>query len=147
MDEDELRRTLRRIIDEEIKPTFLQMLKESEHRIDETNKMIQRLAEMCLTNQDTYDRHISVVENSRDRSQSSNAGLIAANKDLAQQLRLANENHARQSERLLTELGALREDFRKLQDAYMRLAEMQHSGQGQNSSRAEVKVSGIVTPL
>lgn len=69
MDEDELRRTLRRIIDEEIKPTFLQMLKESEHRIDETNKMIQRLAEM------------------------------------------------------------------------------QHSGQGQNSSRAEVKVSGIVTPL
>ena len=136
MDEDELRRTLRGIIDEEIKPTFLQMLKESEHRIDETNKMIQRLAEMCLANQDTYDRHISVVENSRDRSQSSNAGLIAANKD-----------HARQSERLLTELGALREDFRKLQDAYMRLAEMQHSGQGQNSSRAEVKVSGIVTPL
>lgn len=44
VDEIRLRAILKKLIDDELKPTFLKMLEKSESRIDRTNRMVNKLA-------------------------------------------------------------------------------------------------------
>lgn len=52
MDRKEIHALVKSIILEDVSPIFIDMLRESEKRIDSTNSMVQQLAESITKNQD-----------------------------------------------------------------------------------------------
>lgn len=146
VDEIRLRAILKKIIDDELKPTFLNMLEKSESRIDRTNRMVNKLANACHAVEDAYTSHIGSLQRSRDKQQEENVELIRKNKDLTKML----ETCMKERERLLSimekekeEKQALRQELHKATDkyagmfeSYIRLSELSNGG-----SKSDVKIN------
>lgn len=146
VDEIRLRAILKKIIDDELKPTFLKMLEKSESRIDRTNRMVNKLANACHAVEDAYTSHIGSLQRSRDKQQEENVELIRKNKDLTKML----ETCMKERERLLSlmekekeEKQALRQELHKATDkyagmfeSYIRLSELSNGG-----SKSDVKIN------
>ena len=124
--ENELNETVRNVLVSEVTPVFLKLLQESEERIGETNKMIQTLSNTCARNLEMYDKHLAALEASRDRAQMNSAGNIDLCKSLTKML-----------EECRAELRDAKNDYRRLSEAYTRLAE---SGSGQSKSSVKVNI-------
>lgn len=145
VDEIRLRAMLKKVIDDELKPTFLKMLEKSESRIDRTNRMVNKLANACHAVEDAYTSHIGSLQRSRDK-QEENVELIRKNKDLTKML----ETCMKERERLLSlmekekeEKQALRQELHKATDkyagmfeSYIRLSELSNGG-----SKSDVKIN------
>lgn len=141
-----LRAILKKVIDDELKPTFLKMLEKSESRIDRTNRMVNKLANACHAVEDAYTSHIGSLQRSRDKQQEENVELIRKNKDLTKML----ETCMKERERLLSlmekekeEKQALRQELHKATDkyagmfeSYIRLSELSNGG-----SKSDVKIN------
>lgn len=95
---------VRQIFKEEITPTFLLMLAESEKRLSEMQDITDKLAKAVQFNQEMYDKHISELEKSRDKAQTLASDLVKANMSLE-----ANTTHI---------INALREDTGRIQEGY-----------------------------
>lgn len=148
VDEIRLRAILKKIIDDELKPTFLKMLEKSESRIDRTNRMVNKLANACHAVEDAYTSHIGSLQPSRDKQQEENVELIRKNKDLTKML----ETCMKERDRLLAilekekeEKQALRQELHKATDeyagifkSYVRLSEMANASSGASS---DVKIN------
>ena len=146
VDEIRLRAILKKVIDDELKPTFLKMLEKSESRIDRTNRMVNKLANACHAVEDAYTSHIGSLQRSRDKQQEENVELIRKNKDLTKML----ETCMKERERLLAlmekekeEKQALRQELHKATDkyagmfeSYIRLSELSNGG-----SKSDVKIN------
>lgn len=146
VDEIRLRATLKKVIDDELKPTFLKMLEKSESRIDRTNRMVNKLANACHAVEDAYTSHIGSLQRSRDKQQEENVELIRKNKDLTKML----ETCMKERDRLLSlmekekeEKQALRQELHKATDkyagmfeSYIRLSELSNGG-----SKSDVKIN------
>lgn len=146
VDEIRLRAILKKVIDDELKPTFLKMLEKSESRIDRTNRMVNKLANACHAVEDAYTSHIGSLQRSRDKQQEENVELIRKNKDLTKML----ETCMKERERLLSlmekekeEKQALRQELHKATDkyagmfeSYIRLSELSNGG-----SKSDVKIN------
>lgn len=146
VDEIRLRAILKKVIDDELKPTFLKMLEKSESRIDRTNRMVNKLANACHAVEDAYTSHIGSLQRSRDKQQEENVELIRKNKDLTKML----ETCMKELERLLSlmekekeEKQALRQELHKATDkyagmfeSYIRLSELSNGG-----SKSDVKIN------
>ena len=146
VDEIRLRAILKKVIDDELKPTFLKMLEKSESRIDRTNRMVNKLANACNAVEDAYTSHIGSLQRSRDKQQEENVELIRKNKDLTKML----ETCMKERERLLSlmekekeEKQALRQELHKATDkyagmfeSYIRLSELSNGG-----SKSDVKIN------
>lgn len=146
VDEIRLRAILTKVIDDELKPTFLKMLEKSESRIDRTNRMVNKLANACHAVEDAYTSHIGSLQRSRDKQQEENVELIRKNKDLTKML----ETCMKERERLLSlmekekeEKQALRQELHKATDkyagmfeSYIRLSELSNGG-----SKSDVKIN------
>lgn len=146
VDEIRLRAILKKVIDDELKPTFLKMLEKSESRIDRTNRMVNNLANACHAVEDAYTSHIGSLQRSRDKQQEENVELIRKNKDLTKML----ETCMKERERLLSlmekekeEKQALRQELHKATDkyagmfeSYIRLSELSNGG-----SKSDVKIN------
>lgn len=146
VDEIRLRAILKKVIDDELKPTFLKMLEKSESRIDRTNRMVNKLANACHAVEDAYTSHIGSLQRSRDKQQQENVELIRKNKDLTKML----ETCMKERERLLSlmekekeEKQALRQELHKATDkyagmfeSYIRLSELSNGG-----SKSDVKIN------
>lgn len=146
VDEIRLRAILKKVIDDELKPTFLKMLETSESRIDRTNRMVNKLANACHAVEDAYTSHIGSLQRSRDKQQEENVELIRKNKDLTKML----ETCMKERERLLSlmekekeEKQALRQELHKATDkyagmfeSYIRLSELSNGG-----SKSDVKIN------
>ena len=146
VDEICLRAILKKVIDDELKPTFLKMLEKSESRIDRTNRMVNKLANACHAVEDAYTSHIGSLQRSRDKQQQENVELIRKNKDLTKML----ETCMKERERLLSlmekekeEKQALRQELHKATDkyagmfeSYIRLSELSNGG-----SKSDVKIN------
>lgn len=146
VDEIRLRAILKKVIDDELKPTFLKMLEKSESRIDRTNRMVNKLANACHAVEDAYTSHIGSLQLSRDKQQEENVELIRKNKDLTKML----ETCMKERERLLSlmekekeEKQALRQELHKATDkyagmfeSYIRLSELSNGG-----SKSDVKIN------
>lgn len=146
VDEIRLRATLKKVIDDELKPTFLKMLEKSESRIDRTNRMVNKLANACHAVEDAYTSHIGSLQRSRDKQQEENVELIRKNKDLTKML----ETCMKERDRLLAllekekeEKQALRQELHKATDkyagmfeSYIRLSELSNGG-----SKSDVKIN------
>lgn len=146
VDEIRLRAILKKVIDDELKPTFLKMLEKSESRIDRTNRMVNKLANACHAVEGAYTSHIGSLQRSRDKQQEENVELIRKNKDLTKML----ETCMKERERLLSlmekekeEKQALRQELHKATDkyagmfeSYIRLSELSNGG-----SKSDVKIN------
>lgn len=146
VDEIRLRAILKKVIDDELKPTSLKMLEKSESRIDRTNRMVNKLANACHAVEDAYTSHIGSLQRSRDKQQEENVELIRKNKDLTKML----ETCMKERERLLSlmekekeEKQALRQELHKATDkyagmfeSYIRLSELSNGG-----SKSDVKIN------
>ena len=146
VDEIRLRAILKKVIDDELKPTFLKMLEKSESGIDRTNRMVNKLANACHAVEDAYTSHIGSLQRSRDKQQEENVELIRKNKDLTKML----ETCMKERERLLSlmekekeEKQALRQELHKATDkyagmfeSYIRLSELSNGG-----SKSDVKIN------
>lgn len=146
VDEIRLRAILKKVIDDELKPTFLKMLEKSESRIDRTNRMVNKLANAWHAVEDAYTSHIGSLQRSRDKQQEENVELIRKNKDLTKML----ETCMKERERLLSlmekekeEKQALRQELHKATDkyagmfeSYIRLSELSNGG-----SKSDVKIN------
>lgn len=146
VDEIRLRAILKKVIDTELKPTFLRMLEKSEARIDRTNKMVSKLANACHSVEEAYTTHVGSLQHSRDLQQNENAELIRKNKDLTKML----ETCMKERDRLLAllerekeEKQALRNELHKatdkyagIFDSYVRLSELSNGG-----SKSDVKIN------
>lgn len=146
VDEIRLRAILKKVIDDELKPTFLKMLEKSESRIERTNRMVNKLANACHAVEDAYTSHIGSLQRSRDKQQEENVELIRKNKDLTKML----ETCMKERERLLSllekekeEKQALRQELHKATDkyagmfeSYIRLSELSNGG-----SKSDVKIN------
>lgn len=146
VDEIRLRAILKKVIDDELKPTFLKMLEKSESLIDRTNRMVNKLANACHAVEDAYTSHIGSLQRSRDKQQEENVELIRKNKDLTKML----ETCMKERERLLSlmekekeEKQALRQELHKATDkyagmfeSYIRLSELSNGG-----SKSDVKIN------
>lgn len=141
-----LRAILKKVIDDELKPTFLKMLEKSESRIDRANRMVNKLANACHAVEDAYTSHIGSLQRSRDKQQEENVELIRKNKELTKML----ETCMKERERLLSlmekekeEKQALRQELHKATDkyagmfeSYIRLSELSNGG-----SKSDVKIN------
>lgn len=123
--ETDLTRAVRDAITSEVTPVLLKMLCESESRIDETNKMVQKLADTCSKNIEMFDKHLLTLEESRSLAQSNSSKNLEVCKSLTSLL-----------DEYRSELKAMREDYRRLSEAYTRLAES-----SKMQSRSSVKVN------
>lgn len=146
VDEIRLRAILKKVIDDELKPTFLKMLEKSESRIDRTNRMVNKLANACHAVEDAYTSHIGSLQRSRDKQQEENVELIRKNKELTKML----ETCMKERERLLSlmekekkEKQALKQELHKATDkyagmfeSYIRLSELSNGG-----SKSDVKIN------
>ena len=146
VDEIRSRAILKKVIDDELKPTFLKMLEKSESRIDRTNRMVNKLANACHAVEDAYTSHIGSLQRSRDKQQEENVELIRKNKDLTKM----RETCMKERERLLSlmekekeEKQALRQELHKATDkyagmfeSYIRLSELSNGG-----SKSDVKIN------
>ena len=146
VDEIRLRALLKKVIDDELKPTFLKMLEKSESRIDRTNRMVNKLANACHAVEDAYTSPIGSLQRSRGKQQEENVELIRKNKDLTKML----ETCMKERERLLSlmekekeEKQALRQELHKATDkyagmfeSYIRLSELSNGG-----SKSDVKIN------
>lgn len=90
MDDDKLREviysTIKDFFQTEIMSGLLGLLKSSEERIDETNKMIKRLSDICAKYTETYSCHLASLESSRDKALEGSGLLAQANNRLTEEL-------------------------------------------------------------
>lgn len=140
-DSDSICALVRRIIDEEIKPTFLSMLYQSEKRIDRTNEMICQLADACKNIDDAYLGHITSLQRSRDIQQQVNVNL---REDLSR-CSVERERLLGLLEKEIVEKDSLRRELHKAADrytemfeAYTRLSEISNASGGSSS---DVKIN------
>lgn len=73
---------IKEIVATDICPVFLQMLQESEKRIDKTSTMVLNLVEATNNSIKMFDKFIASIENSRNASQLNNSELIKKSNSL-----------------------------------------------------------------
>ena len=140
-DSDSICALVRRIIDVEVKPTFLAMLSESEKRIDRTNEMICRLAEACKNIDDAYLGHITSLQRSRDIQQEVNVNLREElSRSSAERERLLGllAKEIAEKDSLRRELHKAADRYTEMFEAYTRLSEMANTSGGSSS---DVKIN------
>ena len=121
---------------------MLELLRASEQRIDDTNKMIQRLSEICEHYTTLHSEHITSLERSRDKALDCSSELVTANVGLAEQLAKARKElddvRREYSERLNDTLARNYDIINK----YAKLSEAMVNNSGRNSAelRADINV-------
>lgn len=117
---DEAKEEIRSALNEEIKPTFIKMLSESEERLRDTHEMVRILAETSKDNMDMYDSHLKSLENARDKAQENLA------KEIDHSSRLTTELHETHNEirAIGDDLRAMRESFFRMENALQRAVEI-----------------------
>lgn len=135
MDDDRLKtivtETIKEFFENNVMATLLGLLKASEQRIDETNRMIQRLSEISSNYTDVYGKHLSSLELSRDKALDCSARLVTANTELTEQLADIRK-----------ELNGTIAMNRDLIDRYTKLSEaiVRNSGRSSAELRADINV-------
>lgn len=117
---------------ESLNDSMLELLARSEKRIDQTNSMIKTLAETCNKNMMMYDKHLESLEKSRDKAQCSNEMAMHANAELIKVV----DDYRHALKRTRKELSESREDYRKLNEAFLRMADSMRV-----SNNTDIKVS------
>lgn len=136
MDEEKLKAiiysTIKDFFDTEILSALLNLLKASEERIDETNKMIARLSEICNDYASTYHSHLSSLELSRDKALDESSELAKVNAKLVKELATLRQ-----------QLEATQAYNKELIDNYCKLslAMTKCSGKGAAEVKADINVS------
>ena len=135
MDDDRLKtivtETIKEFFENNVMATLLGLLNASEQRIDETNRMIQRLSEISSNYTDVYGKHLSSLELSRDKALDCSARLVTANTELTEQLADIRK-----------ELNGTIAMNRDLIDRYTKLSEaiVRNSGRSSAELRADINV-------
>lgn len=139
MDEQDYKRLVGEMLDEKLIPSVAEMLRSSEGRIDQAQKMVQQLSDACSMNMEIYDKHLTSLEACRNEAMS----LLNQSSDLNKSLSASLRNQRDDYERLLDslrkelhmlkneyrkEMAAMRSDYRKLAQSYTRLAESESGG-------------------
>lgn len=136
MDEENLRTiiytTIKDFFNTEILSALLTLLKASEERIDETNKMIARLSEICNDYATTYHNHLASLEQSRDKALDANNGLTNINTQLVEELSALRQ-----------QLDTTQSYNRQLIENYVKLslAVTRCTGKGTAEVKADINVS------
>jgi hypothetical protein len=134
--------TFQDFFNSKIMAPMLELLRASEQRIDDTNKMIQRLSEICEHYTTLYSEHITSLERSRDKALDCSSELVTANVGLAEQLAKARKElddvRREYSERLNDTLARNYDIINK----YAKLSEAMVNNSGRNSAelRADINV-------
>lgn len=142
MKKQEVTDLVRQIFKEEITPTFLAMLHESESRITSMNDMMQKLVSACHDNQLMYDKHLSSLEQSRDRAQQQVSDMIKSNMALEANA-TATINSLREDSRYIVqgykdELKSAKQMVNHANDALMRMAESGKSSSQGNKTEVTI---------
>ena len=113
------------------------MLRESEKRIDSTNSMVQQLAESITKNQ---DMSISLLK-SMEKYQENISELIKANMELTKVMELNREDFRFTMQGYKDELQSAKQMYRRVSEAYMRMAEGKTNTSGDSSSKTDVNIT------
>lgn len=136
MDRTEIKEIMKEIVREEVSPVFLELLKASEQRIDETNRMVQMLAKAAADNQAMYDKHLTSLEQARDCACRTAEELIKANMSLTKLMEDYREDYRKIIQGYRDELQSAKHMYNRVSEAYIRIAEKPGSG-----STAEVTIN------
>lgn len=137
MDRKEIHALVKSIILEDVSPIFIDMLRESEKRIDSTNSMVQQLAESITKNQ---DMSISLLK-SMEKYQENISELIKANMELTKVMELNREDFRFTMQGYKDELQSAKQMYRRVSEAYMRMAEGKVKDSGSSKSQTDVNIS------
>lgn len=136
MSKDEIKSIVRDIVGESLLPSFVKLLEESEKRIERTNEMIVSLADAAKHNQAMYDKHMSALEESRDRLVRNNEELIKANMKLTSLVEEVKNDYKSLIQGYKDELQSAKAMYNRVSEAYVRIAETKSSP----GAKAEVRV-------
>ena len=128
------RTALTEVLQESIIPVFCKLLADSEHRIDETNKMINRLSEVIDRMEQVFDRQIKVSEQSRDLAQENLKDVIRSNDKLLHTIDKLSADAQENIRRYQEELQCAKQMVNKMHDEYKDLA------MNQSKCTAEVNI-------
>ena len=137
MDRKEIHALVKSIILEDVSPIFIDMIRESEKRIDSTNSMVQQLAESITKNQ---DMSISLLK-SMEKYQENISELIKANMELTKVMELNREDFRSTMQGYRDELQSAKGMYRRVSEAYMRMAEGKTNTSGDSSSKTDVNIT------
>ena len=137
MDKKEIHALVKSIILEDVSPIFIDMLRKSEKRIDSTNSMVQQLAESITKNQ---DMSISLLK-SMEKYQENISELIKANMELTKVMELNREDFRSTMQGYRDELQSAKGMYRRVSEAYMRMAEGKTNTSGDSSSKTDVNIT------
>lgn len=133
MEKNEIKQIVADVMSESLLPVFAKMLEESEKRIDKTNEMVGRLADVVKK----IDEHLIWLEKSKDSIALNNTELIKANIKLTEAYGDIRADYKNIISDFKTELLSAKEQYRRISEAYMRIAEKDDKG----GSRADVKIN------
>lgn len=133
MEKNEIKQIVGEVMSESLLPVFTKMLEESEKRIDKTNEMIGRLADVVKK----IDEHLLWLEKSKDAITMNNTELIKANIKLTDTFNEIRTDYKGIISDFKTELLSAKEQYRRVSENYIRLAEKNDQG----GSRADVKIN------
>lgn len=119
---------------EEMYDALVALVEKSEARIDKTNAMVDRLSNICERNTEIYDKHLTSLEESRDRAQENAAVSIEVSKNLSDLMAVLRKDYQTQLSALKNELHMMRDTYQKdldemrkqyksLEESYRKLAE------------------------
>lgn len=108
---------------ETVAPVFMDMLKESEGRIADTHEMVQKLADTCKANMEMYDKHLSSLEASRDRSQQSAAELVKTHRELTEIVKAQRDDYTAAIADLKRRLERKEKEYEELMKSFIRLTD------------------------
>lgn len=133
MEKNEIKQIVGEVMSESLLPVFTKMLEESEKRIDKTNEMIGRLADVVKK----IDEHLLWLEKSKDAIALNNTDLIKANIKITDTFNEMRTDYKGIISDFKAELLSAKEQYRRVSENYIRLAEKNDQG----GSRADVKIN------
>lgn len=133
MEKNEIKQIVGEVMSESLLPVFTKMLEESEKRIDKTNEMVGRLADVVKK----IDEHLLWLEKSKDAIALNNTELIKANIKITDTFNEMRTDYKGIISDFKTELLSAKEQYRRVSENYIRLAEKNDQG----GSRADVKIN------
>lgn len=137
MDKKIVHDLVKKVISEDLIPIFSEMLQQSEKRIDDTNKMVRQLADSITK---TQELSLSLIKNA-ENIQSSITDLIKANMELTKLMELNREDFRITMQGYRDELQSAKGMYRRVSEAYMRMAEAKANASGDSSSKTDVNIT------
>lgn len=144
MDTDELRTLLKQVvkevIEEEVKPSFMEMVKELNAITIKSQEGIIALADMTTRNLEVYEEHLNSLEKSRDRAHKIATSNQAAQKKLEEAYAKRERELMEKNEDLKKDLETQKREYHRTSEAYIRLSEIK-TGVSGGTSKSDVKIN------